>query len=336
MRVTHSRFQRDAFHGLLLAAAICLAITSVASSAEPLPSWNEGPAKQALLDFVARVTGEGSPDFVPPAERIATFDNDGTLWCEQPNYVQVVFALDRLRTLAAQHPEWHKQEPFATMLQANPERPLVTPLQDFEELIGATHAGMSTADFERIVVDWLATARHPRFHRPYTKCIYQPMVEVLQFLRAHDFKTFIVSGGGAELMRPWTVTAYGIEPEQVVGTTIKTKFEWREGRPLLLRLPEVDFVDDGPGKPVGIGKYIGRRPIAAFGNSDHDIQMLEWTTLADGPRLGMLVHHTDGEREYAYDRQSHVGRLDQGLDEAPRRGWTVIDMHRDWKTVFPQ
>ena len=305
-----------------------------AADSEPLPSWNEGLARQAILDFVARVTREGSADFVPAAERIATFDNDGTLWCEQPNYVQVVFALERLQTMAPQHPEWDKQEPFATMLRLNPERPLVTPLKEFEKLISVTHSGMSTADFERIVSAWLAQARHPRFQRPYTACIYQPMVELLAFLRAHGFKTFIVSGGGAEFMRPWTSTAYGIPPEQIVGSTIKTVFEWRDGQPVLMRLPDVDFVDDGPGKPVGIGRYIGRRPLAAFGNSDADLPMLEWTTAAEGPRLGMLVHHTDGEREYAYDRQSHVGRLDRGLDEAARHDWLLIDMRRDWKRVF--
>lgn len=301
--------------------------------ADPLPSWNAGPAKAAIINFVERVTSEGSSDIVPLADRIATFDNDGTLWCEQPNYVEVVFAIDRLKMLAPQHPEWQRKEPFAAILKESTQ-PALT-LKDYEQLVDATHAGMSTADFERIVTDWFATTRHPRFHKPYTACVYQPMLEVLAFLRAHGFKTFIVSGGGVEFMRPWTGRAYGIPPEHVVGSTIKTEFKLRDGRPALMRLPAVDFLDDGPGKPVGIGKFIGRRPIASFGNSDEDIEMLEWTTLDDGPRFGLFVHHTDSEREYAYDRRSHVGRLDKGLDEAPRRGWTVVDMRRDWKVIFP-
>jgi phosphoserine phosphatase len=301
--------------------------------ADPLPSWNAGPAKAAIINFVERVTSEGSSDIVPLADRIATFDNDGTLWCEQPNYVEVVFAIDRLKMLAPQHPEWQRQEPLAAILKQSTQ-PTLT-LKDYEQLVDATHAGMSTPDFERIVTDWFATSRHPRFHKPYTACVYQPMLEVLAFLHAHGFKTFIVSGGGAEFMRPWTERAYGIPPEHVVGSTIKTEFKLRAGRPALMRLPAVDFLDDGPGKPVGIGKFIGRRPIASFGNSDEDIEMLEWTTLDDGPRFGLLVHHTDSEREYAYDRRSHVGRLDKGLDEAPRRGWTIVDMRRDWKVIFP-
>jgi phosphoserine phosphatase len=319
----------------VLATFLISCLLSVAR-ADPLPSWNECPAKAAIVNFVERVTTESSVGFVPPAERIATFDNDGTLWCEQPNYVQVVFAVDRLKALAPQHPEWQRQEPFAALLKGNVQQTLSGALKDYEQLIDATHAGMSTADFERIVIDWFATARHPRFHRPYTACVYQPMLEVMVLLRSHGFKTYIVSGGGAEFMRPWTEQAYGVPPEHVVGSTIKTEFQLRDGRPVLMRLPAVDFVDDGPGKPVGIGKFIGRRPIASFGNSDHDIPMLEWTTLADGPRFGLLVHHTDGEREYAYDRQSLVGRLDKGLDLAPRRGWTVVDMRRDWKVIFPE
>ncbi|MBX9788144.1 MAG: haloacid dehalogenase-like hydrolase [Pirellulales bacterium] len=317
---------------LLLVAVAC----QLSAAADPLPSWNDGPAKSAIVAFVDRVTREGSPGFVRPEERIATFDNDGTLWCEQPNYVQVIFAVERLKSLATRHPEWRDEEPYAAMLKANPEQPLGGGLKAFEKLLMATHAGMSTTDFERIVSDWLAHARHPKFERPYTACIYQPMLEVLSFLRASGFKTFIVSGGGAEFMRPWTERAYGVPPEQVIGSTVKTEFKLIDGQPALMRLPEVDFVDDGLGKPVGIGKYIGRRPIAAFGNSDHDIPMLEWTTVADGPRLGMLVHHTDAEREYAYDRNSHVGQLDKGLDVAQARGWTLIDMRRDWKVVFPE
>jgi phosphoserine phosphatase len=319
---------------LVVVTTFFVASLLAVARADPLPSWNAGPAKTAIVTFVERVTSEGGSDFVPPAERIATFDNDGTLWCEQPNYVQVVFAIDRLKTLAPQHPEWQRQEPFATLLRQG-THPSLT-LKEYEQLIDATHAGMSTKDFERIVTEWLAAHKHPRFLKPYTACVYQPMIEVLDFFRSHGFKTYIVSGGGAEFMRPWTDRAYGIPPEQVVGTTIKTEFKLRDDRPVLLRLPAIDFVDDGAGKPVGIGKFIGRRPIASFGNSDHDIEMLEWTTLADGPRFGLLVHHTDSQREYAYDRQSPVGRLDKGLDEAPRRGWTVVDMRRDWKVIFPE
>ena len=317
---------------LLLLAASC----RLAAAADPLPSWNDGPAKAAITQFVDRVTREGSPDFVPADLRIATFDNDGTLWCEQPNYVQVVFAFSRLKSLAPAHPQWATEEPFATILKGNAELPLAGGLKDYEKLLDATHAGMSTADFERIVTNWIAANRHPRFLRPYTACIYQPMVEVLAYFRDNGIKTYIVSGGGVEFMRPWTQQAYGIPPEQIVGSTIKTEFKLIDGKPVLMRLAEIDFVDDGPGKPVGIGKYIGRRPIAAFGNSDHDLPMLEWTTIADGPRLGMLVHHTDAEREYAYDRQSHVGQLDKGLDQAAARGWTLIDMRRDWRVIFPE
>ena len=329
-----------AFHApyktLLTVLLFVAALSRSATAADPLPSWNDGPAKAAIIQFVDRVTREGSSDFVLPLERIATFDNDGTLWCEQPNYVQVVFAVERLKALAPQHPQWRDEEPYAAMLKANPELPLTGGLKAFEKLLMATHAGMSTADFERIVTDWLATARHPRFRRPYTACIYQPMVEVLTYFRAHGFKTFIVSGGGVEFMRPWTQQAYGIPSEQVVGSTIKTEFKLVDGQPVLMRLPDIDFIDDGPGKPVGIGKFIGRRPIAAFGNSDHDMPMLQWTTITDGPRLGMLVHHTDAQREYAYDRQSHVGQLDKGLDQAAARGWTLIDMRRDWRVIFPE
>lgn len=305
-----------------------------AVGADPLPSWNEGAAKAGIVDFVERVTTAGSSDFVPPAERIATFDNDGTLWCEQPDYVEVVFSVDRLKALAPQHPEWARQEPFASLI-AGGMKPTLT-LHDYLRLVMATHAGMSTVDFERIVAAWLAQARHPRFERPYTACVYQPMLEVLALFRCRGFKTFIVSGGGIEFMRPWTQAAYGIPPEQVVGSAIRTEFKLHGDRPTLLRLPELDFLDNGPAKAVGIGRFIGRRPIAAFGNSDGDIEMLEWTTLAEGPRLGLLVHHTDAQREYAYDRDSRVGRLDRGLDDAPGRGWIVVDMRRDWKTIFPE
>lgn len=302
--------------------------------ADPLPSWNDTPTKKAITDFVARVTKAGTPDFVPVPERIATFDHDGTLWCEKPMYVQGVFVVERVKALAPMHPEWKTTEPFKSVLEGNLTLALKSE-NGVADLIGATHAGMTVPQFETIVADWLKVARHPRFDRPYTDLVYQPMLEVLAYLRANGFKTFIVSGGGTEFMRPFTDAKYGIPPEQVVGSTIKTKYEVRDGKPELLRLPQVEFIDDGPGKPVGIGQRIGRRPVMAFGNSDGDFQMLEYTTAGPGPRFGLIVHHTDAEREYAYDRKSDVGRLDKALDEAPKRGWVVASMKTDWKTIFP-
>jgi hypothetical protein len=299
-----------------------------------LPSWNEGAAKQAILSFVNAVTREGLPDFVPPAERIATFDNDGTLWVEHPMYTQLVFALDRVKALATLHPEWTDKQPFKAALEGDMKTLGAAGEHGIAELVMATHAGMTTEEFQKIVVEWLATARHPRFKRPYTELSYQPMIELLAYLRANRFKTFIVSGGGIEFMRPWTERVYGVPPEQVVGSSIKTQFQMRDGRPELFRLPEMNFIDDSVGKPVGINEFIGRRPIAAFGNSDGDLQMLQWTTMSGGVRLGMLVHHTDAEREYAYDRDTSFGRLDKALDAAVVNKWTVIDMKNDWKRVF--
>lgn len=312
----------------LLASLTCLA-------QDPLPSWNESPAKKAILDFVARTTQMGSLDFVPAAERIATFDNDGTLWVEQPVYTQFAFALDRVKALAPKHPEWRNQEPFQSILAGDMKAFEATGEKGPTEVMMATHAGMTTAEFEKIVRDWLATARHPRFHRLYTECVYQPMLELLAYLRGNGFRTYIVSGGGVEFIRPWAERVYGIPPEQVIGSSIKTRYEFRNGEPVLMRLPEVNFIDDKDGKPVGINEAIGRRPIAAFGNSDGDQQMLEWTAAGRGARLMLLVHHTDGIREYDYDRKSSVGRLDTALDEAIAKGWIVVDMKRDWKTVFP-
>jgi len=317
-----------------LAVLPALTETWAADTQSPLVSWNDGATKTAIVDFVARVTTEGSPDFVPVPERIATFDNDGTLWCEQPMYTQLAFAIDRVRVLGPQHPEWKTQEPFASLLKGDVKNALAGE-KALVELIAATHAGMTTDAFSLIVDEWMKTARHPKYKRPYTECVYQPMLELLAYLRAHGFKTFIVSGGGVEFMRPWTERVYGIPPEQVVGSRGKLKFELQDGAPVLLKLPEVDLVDDGPGKPVGIQQQIGRQPIAAFGNSDGDLQMLQWTTAGDGARFGLIVHHTDAEREYAYDRDSHIGRLDKALDEAPQRGWTVVNMKSDWKTIFP-
>jgi hypothetical protein len=310
------------------------ALAQTAATDGPLPSWNDGPSKQAITGFVARVTQQGGPDFVPPAERIATFDNDGTLWVEHPMYTQLAFVLDRVKVLAPQHPEWTSTQPFKAVLEGDMKTLMAAGERGLVELGMATHAGMTTAEFEKIVTDWVATARHPRFKRLYTELAYLPMVELLAYLRANGFKTFIVSGGGVEFMRPWTERVYGVPPEQVVGSSIKTKFQMRDGQPELFRLPEINFIDDGPGKPVGINEFIGRRPIAAFGNSDGDLEMLQWTTMTGGARLGMIVHHTDAEREYAYDRDTAFGRLDKALDAAAANKWVVIDMKNDWKRIF--
>src|SRR5881396_3199944 len=297
--------------------AIVIAGLTTAYAQDPLPSWNDGQAKKSITEFVDKVTKEGSPDFVPAEQRIATFDNDGTLWCEQPMYFQLFFALDRVKALAPQHPEWKTKQPFASLLKGDVKGALAGGERAMLEIIVATHAGMTTAEFEKIVTDWIATAKHPKFKRPYTECIYQPMVELLAYLRANGFKTFIVSGGGIEFMRPWTGKVYGVPPEQVVGSSIKTKYEMRDGKPVLMRLPEINFIDDKTGKPIGINSHIGRRPIAAFGNSDGDQQMLEWTQAGSGARLMMLVHHDDAL-----------------MAEAKKSGWTVISMKNDWKQIF--
>jgi hypothetical protein len=320
--------------GLLAFVGMVLLGASSPGADEPLPSWNAGPSRRAILDFVARVTREGSPDFVRAEDRIAVFDNDGTLWSEQPYYNQVAFALDRIKALAPKHPDWRDKPALRAVLDGNVKAVLAGNPRDRLELLAVTHTGMTTDEFERIVTDWLATAKHPRFQRPYTELIYQPMHELLVFLRDNGFKTYIVSGGGVEFMRPWTERVYGVPAEQVVGSRIRLKYEVREDQPALVRLPEIDFIDDGPGKPVGIHEVIGKRPIAAFGNSDGDYEMLRYVTSGPGARLGLIVHHTDAEREYAYDRDSLVGRLARALDEAPGRGWTVVDMRRDWRQVF--
>jgi hypothetical protein len=284
---------------------------------------------------VEKVTSATSPDVVPPAERIAVFDNDGTLWAERPMYFQLLFALDRVKVLAPQHPEWEDKEPFASLLKGDVKSAMAEGMKSVIEIIMATHAGMTTAEFETIVSDWITTARHPTTSRPYTEMVYQPMLELLDYLRANGFKTFIVSGGGIEFMRPWAEKIYGVPPEQVIGSSIKVKYELREGTPVLVRLPELDFFDDKEGKPVAIHQQIGRRPIAAFGNSDGDLQMLQWTTAGQGPRFALYVHHTDGEREWAYDRKASMGHLDKGLDEAQTKGWTIVDMEQDWKVIYP-
>ena len=301
---------------------------------DPLPSWNDTGPKKNVIAFVERVTKEGSPDFVPIADRIATFDNDGTLWVEAPIYTQVVFSFDRVKQMAPQHPEWKTKQPFKGILEGDMKAVMATGEKGLYQLVVATSTGTTSADFDKTVSDWIAQAHDRRFNHLYTDLIYQPMVELLAYLRANNFKTFIVSGGEVGFMRPWTEKAYGIPPDQVVGTTMKTQLETQNGGPVIMRLPQISFIDDGPGKPVGIDTFIGQRPIAAFGNSDGDQQMLEWTAAGSGPRFMLLVHHTDADREYAYDRNSAVGRLDKALDEANAKGWTVVSMKDDWKRIF--
>jgi hypothetical protein len=301
---------------------------------DPLPSWNDTAPKKSIIAFVERVTKEGGPDFVPVGDRIATFDNDGTLWLEYPMYTQIDFAIDRVKQLAQQHPEWKKRQPFKGILDGDMKAAMATGEKGLYQILTATSTGMTSADFEKTVSDWLAQARDKRFNHLYTELTYQPMLELLTYLRANGFKTFIVSGGEIGFMRPWTEKAYGIPPGQIVGSTMKTQLATKNDGPVIMRLPQVSFIDDGPGKPVGIDTFIGQRPIAAFGNSDGDQQMLEWTAAGPGPRLMLLVHHTDAQREYAYDRNSSVGRLDKALDEANAKGWTVVSMKDDWKKIF--
>jgi len=324
--------------GIVSTAAILTVGVGCATAqpaSDPLPSWNDGATKKAIIEFVTKTTKAGSPDFVPVPERIATFDNDGTLWCEQPMYFQFLFALDRVKVLAPQHPEWKDKEPFASLLKGDLKAALAGGERAMVEIVMATHAGMTTTEFEQIVKDWIAIAKHPKFKQLYTKCVYHPMLEALAYLRANGFKTFIVSGGGIEFMRPWTEKIYGIPPEQVVGSSIKTKYEMRDGKPVLVRLPEIDFIDDKTGKPVGINSHIGRRPIAAFGNSTGDQQMLEYTQGGSGARLMMLVHHDDATREFAYGAESHIGTFSDALmAEAKKNNWTVISMKDDWKQIF--
>ena len=298
-----------------------------------LPSWNEGSAKKSILDFVRTVTTTGGPHFVKPEERIAVFDNDGTLWCEQPSYFQFMFVVDRMKTMAPQHPEWKDNPIYAGALAGDMKAVAAGGLKAVLELAMVTHAGMTTDEFAKIVEDWITSARHPKFNRPYTDVIFQPMLELLAYLRANGFKTFIVSGGGVEFMRVFAEKVYGIPPEQVIGSSIVTKFEMVNGVPVLTRLPQLNFMDDNVGKPVGINSQIGRRPIAAFGNSDGDLQMLQWTTGCAGCSFALIVHHTDAVREFSYDASS-MGKLEVALTEAAARGWTVVDMKNDWNRVF--
>ncbi len=320
------------FRMLVVGSALA---SSVAIAAEPLPSWNDGGAKHTIVHFVQSVSDPASPNFVPEAERIAVFDNDGTLWSEQPLYFQLTFALDRVKAMAADHPEWANQQPYKAVLEGDMEALIASGKKGLIEILMTTHVGNTTDEFQDVVAEWVDSARHPRFKRPYTDLVYQPMLEVLDYLRANGFKTFIVSGGGIEFMRVFAEEVYGVPPEQAIGSSVKTQFEMREGGPVLVRLPEVNFIDDKEGKPVGINLHIGRRPIAAFGNSDGDLQMLQWTAAGDGPSLQVIVHHTDDEREWAYARGSHIGGLDKALDEASEHGWTVVDMKNDWEVIYP-
>jgi phosphoglycolate phosphatase-like HAD superfamily hydrolase len=328
--------RRSLVLALFAVGFVVVACAGAFAQGDPLPSWNDGAVKKSIIDFVSRVTTQSGTDFVPVEQRIATFDNDGTLWCEQPVYFQVAFAFDRIKAMAPQHPEWKTTQPFKAILEKDTQVLAASGEKGLLQIMSATHAGMTTNEFSKAVLDWTTSARHPRFNRPYIELVYQPMLELLAYLRANGFKTFVVSGGGIEFMRPWMERVYGIPPEQVVGSSGVVAFQiGADGKPSLLKTPKIEFVDDGPGKPVGINRFIGRRPIFAFGNSDGDLQMLQWTAAGEGARFAGLVHHTDADREYAYDRQSRIGKLDKALDEAAAKRWTVVDMKRDWKTIFP-
>lgn len=323
MRVIMSRF-----------LAVLILCVCGSSFADPLPSWNDGPVKQAIISFVDKTTRIGSPDFVSVESRIAVFDNDGTLWSEQPNYVQLVFAIDRVKEMAKTHPDWHTTQPFQAVLEGDVHALHKLGDAGIVKLVTATHAGTTTTDFAKIVSAWLSRSLHPTYKRPYTELVYVPMIEVLDYFKKNGFKNYIVSGGGVEFMRPWSERIYGIPPEQVIGSSIKTKFILRDGKPELVRLPEINFIDDKAEKPVAINQFIGRQPIAAFGNSDGDLEMLQWVTAGSGSRLGVIIHHTDAIREVAYDRNSTIGRLDRALDQAATRKWQIVNMKSDWKTIF--
>lgn len=314
----------------LLAVSAC-ACTSLATNDDPLPSWADGPARHAIVEFVNDVTRDGSPNYVPPAQRIATFDNDGTLWAEQPMYTQFAFMIDQVKSAAARNPQWSGNPVYKALAANDLKAALAQGEKPLLDLLVQANSGMTVDDYEKTVRQWFATAQHPTLKRPYTETVYQPQLELLKYLRAKGFKTFIVSGGTMEVMRPWTEQAYGIAPEQVVGSSQAIEYSGNE----LVRRPKLHFVDDGPGKPVGIYMHIGQRPILAFGNSDGDLQMLQYTTAGSGRRLGLIVHHDDGEREFAYDRRATFGKLDKALDEAPRQNWVVVSMKKDWKQVFP-
>ena len=309
--------------------------TTIDKIIDPLPSWNEGATKQAIIAYVNDVTAEGSENFIPVSERIATFDNDGNLWSEKPAYFQLFFAMDRIKVLAPEHPEWKTTQPYQSVLEDDMKTLMSYGEHGLIQIVMATHGGNTVSEFEQIVKDWLATAKHPRFNRPYTDLVYQPMLELIDYLKTNNFKTFIVSGGGIEFMRPWVEGVYGIPKDQVIGSSIKTAYDYNDGNPIIRRLPELNFIDDKEGKPEGINQYIGRKPVFASGNSDGDLQMMRWADSNTLPSFQIYVHHTDSIREWAYDRKSSVGRLDKGLDEAVEKGWTVIDMKNDWKVVYP-
>ena len=318
------------------AAATEYVLAEEVRATDPLPSWNEGSTKKAIFEFVAAVTDENSQDYVVPEGRIATFDNDGTLWVEYPIYTQVLFAVDRVKELAPEHPEWKTTQPFKALLEGDMKTVAASGMKGVAELVMASHAGMTGGEFTQEVTKWMATAKHPHFDRLYKECIYQPQLELLAYLRANDFKTFIVSGGGIQFMRPMTLKAYGIPPWQVVGSSVVSEFQVKDGKADVVRMPKIDFIDDKAGKPVGIYGHIGVRPILAFGNADADMQMIEYTMSGNGRRMGLFVHHTDADREFAYDRKSHVGVLDKALDQAGDNGWFIVSMKDDWNTIFPE
>lgn len=318
----------------LTALACSLLAAAAAAQADPLPLWNDTQTKQAIVSFVQAVTDEISPDYVEPAERIATFDNDGCLWAEKPVYFQLLFAIDRVKAIAADHPEWQDEEPFRSVIAGDMQGVMASGEEGLLKLVAASHGGITTDQFSAAVRNWLDTARHPETGMAYDAMVYQPMLELLEYLRANGFKTFIVSGGGIDMIRVFAEEVYGIPPEQVFGSSLEATFEMRDGEPVIIKQPKIGFIDDKAGKPVGIHQHVGRRPIFAAGNSDGDLQMLQWTAAGDGLRFCLLVHHTDADREWAYDRDSHVGRLDKALDEAKANGWTVVDMAEDWATVF--
>ena len=316
-------------------AVLSLCAGSFVLAGDPLPSWKDGEAKQAIVSLVHRVTNAESTDFVPVSHRIATIDNDGTLWSEQPIYFQAIYAFDRVKALAPQHPNWKTKEPFASVLRNDVKSALAGGEKALLEMVMATHAGMTADEFNQSAKAWLADARHPTTGKPLTSMVFQPMLELINYLKANEFKVFIVSGGGIDFVRVFSEEVYGIPPERVIGSSIAAAYEVRDGEPVIVKKPSIDLIDDHEGKPVGIHRYIGRRPILAVGNSDGDFEMLEYTTAGSGPRLGVIVHHDDSEREWAYDRKSPIGRLVRGLDEGPKRGWKIISMKNDWKTIHP-
>ena len=330
---------KNLFLGLFIFALLCSCTQQPdqknVQQGDPLPSWNDGPSKQAIINFVKETTYSGSESFIPAKERIVVFDNDGTLWSEQPMYFQFIFAIDRIKQMAPQHPEWNEIQPFIAVLENDMETVKKSGIEGLLTLTMATHSGMSIEEFEKIVKEWINTAQHPKTGKLYREMVFQPMLEVLDYLRATGFKTYIVSGGGIDFMRVLTEEVYGIPPEQVIGSYGKYKFEVKDGLTEIVKLPEIDFIDDKEGKPIAIHRFIGRRPVAAFGNSDGDLAMLKWTEAGAGTGLMVYIHHTDSDREWAYDRESHIGRLDKGLDEANEKGWIVVDMKSDWKYIYP-